>query len=171
MSDKNLPPSPFTHLDEKGQAHMVDVSAKPPTPRKAVAEGEIIFSKHVMDLLQDGRTPKGDIFTVAKVAGVMAAKRTAELIPLCHPLPLTSVDLKFDLRPEERTIVVRAEVHTVAPTGVEMEALTAVSAALLTLYDMTKASDKQMVMGNIRLTRKEGGKSGVFVNEAAPAKL
>lgn len=165
MADETSASRPFTHLDEEGHAHMVDVSSKLPTRRKAVAEGEITFSRNIMDHLRDGRSAKGDLFTVAKVAGIMAAKRTADLIPLCHPLPLTQVEISFTLREEEQKLTVRAEVHTVASTGVEMEALTAASAALLTLYDMAKASDKRMVIGNIRLVYKEGGKSGTFVNE------
>ncbi len=164
MADETPVPHPFTHLDEEGHAHMVDVSAKLPTRRKAMAEGEIIFSAQVIDHLRDGRTAKGDLFTVAKLAGIMAAKRTAELIPLCHPLPLAQVDIRFCVRESERKILVRSEVTTVAPTGVEMEALTAVSTTLLTLYDMTKSSDKSMIIGNIRLIYKEGGKSGTFIN-------
>lgn len=166
MSDSASAPGPFTHLNELGEASMVDVSAKSPTLRKAVAEGEITFSEQVMELLRDGRTSKGDIFTVAKIAGVMAAKRTSDLIPLCHPLPLTHVEIRFTIQAGERKVIVRSEVHTVAPTGVEMEALSAASAALLTIYDMTKSSDKKMTIGNLRLVYKEGGKSGTFVNEA-----
>ncbi len=156
--------APFTHLDAQGNARMTDVSAKQPTLRKALAEGFIVFSPSTIALLRDGTSAKGDIFTVAKIAGIMAAKRTSETIPLCHPLSLTKVDLSFEIREAECRIAVRAEVHTVAVTGVEMEALTAVSAALLTIYDMTKSADKSMILSDIRLLRKEGGASGTFVN-------
>ena len=152
----------FSHLDDAGRAHMVDVGGKAMTTRTAIAEGDISFSAEAMHLLVDGRLPKGDVFTVAKVAGIQAAKRTSELIPLCHPLALSFIDLGFTVNPDQRKVIARAEVRTSGQTGVEMEALTAVSVALLTVYDMTKSVDKTMVISNVRLLFKEGGKSGIF---------
>jgi cyclic pyranopterin phosphate synthase len=148
----------LTHLDEAGRARMVDVSGKPPTDRMAVAEGSVRMAPATLALLTEG--PKGDALAVARVAGIMAAKRTADLIPLCHPLPLSKVTL--DLDPDEGLPGVRvtATVRTTGPTGVEMEALTAVSVAALTLYDMLKAADRGMVIGGVRLRLKEGGASG-----------
>jgi cyclic pyranopterin phosphate synthase len=145
---------------------MVDVGAKATTSRVAIAEGEIQFSADVTQLLQSGQSAKGDVLTVAKIAAIMAAKRTAELIPLCHPLPLSFVDVNFEVQVETKRIVVRGEARTSGQTGVEMEALTAVSVALLTIYDMTKSADKNMVIGNVRLMEKHGGKSGSFVRDA-----
>lgn len=161
--------SGLTHLDDAGKARMVDVGEKPVTARRAVAEGEIIFAPGIAQLVRTGQTAKGDLFIVAQIAGIMAAKRTGELIPLCHPLALSHIDVRFVIPQGENKVLVRAEASTSAQTGVEMEALTAVSLALLTLYDMLKAADKTLRIGNVRLVKKEGGKSGVFVNEAAPA--
>jgi len=148
----------LTHLDETGAARMVDVSAKPDTQRRAVASGRITMSAEAAAAIRDGAVAKGDVLAVARVAGIMAAKRTGELIPLCHPLPITSVTI--DLTPHEAGITATATVTTAGKTGVEMEAMTAVSVALLTIYDMAKAVDKSMTIGGVRLIEKTGGKSG-----------
>jgi cyclic pyranopterin phosphate synthase len=147
-----------THLDKTGNAQMVDVGAKPATQRRAVASGRIIMSREALEAIRSGNAPKGDVLSTARIAGIMAAKRTADLIPLCHPLALTHVGVDFDW--EESGIAVRATAATAGPTGVEMEALTAASVALLTLYDMAKALDRAMVLGDIRLLEKSGGRSG-----------
>ncbi|WP_062766661.1 cyclic pyranopterin monophosphate synthase MoaC [Sphingopyxis terrae] len=147
-----------THLDESGAAHMVDVGAKAATGRHAVASGRIAMAPEALAAIRAGNAPKGDVLSTARIAGIMAAKRTAELIPLCHPLALTSVAVEFDW--EADGISVRATAATTGPTGVEMEALTAASVALLTLYDMAKALDRTMVLGDIRLLEKSGGRSG-----------
>lgn len=147
-----------THLDETGAAHMVDVGAKAATGRRAVAGGRITMTPEALAAIRAGDAPKGDVLSTARIAGIMAAKRTAELIPLCHPLALTSVAVDFDW--EADGISVRATAATTGPTGVEMEALTAASVALLTLYDMAKALDRAMVIGDIRLLEKSGGRSG-----------
>ncbi|AMU95706.1 MAG: cyclic pyranopterin monophosphate synthase MoaC [Sphingopyxis terrae] len=147
-----------THLDESGAAHMVDVGAKAATGRRAVAGGRITMTPEALAAIRAGDAPKGDVLSTARIAGIMAAKRTAELIPLCHPLALTSVAVDFDW--EADGISVRATAATTGPTGVEMEALTAASVALLTLYDMAKALDRAMVIGDIRLLEKSGGRSG-----------
>jgi cyclic pyranopterin phosphate synthase len=154
----------LTHFDGDGKAHMVDVSDKPVTARTAIAEGYIIMSDQTLVLITQGRADKGDVLGVARIAGIMAAKKTAELIPLCHPLPITKV--KLDLTPDADLpgIRISATVKTGGQTGVEMEALTAVSTAALTVYDMVKAVQKDMEIGGIRLTFKEGGKSGRFEN-------
>ena len=150
----------LTHLDESGAAHMVDIAAKPVTAREAVATGRITMSAKAARAIRDGTVAKGDVLAVARVAGIMAAKKTAELIPLCHPLPLTRVAL--DLTCDDTGVTATATAATDAKTGVEMEALTATSVALLTIYDMAKALDKRMVIENLRLTAKTGGKSGDF---------
>ena len=147
-----------THLDDTGAAHMVDVGAKPATQRRAVACGRITMSPDALDAIRSGNAPKGDVLSTARIAGIMAAKRTSELIPLCHPLPLSSVSV--DLALGEGRITATATARTTGQTGVEMEALTAVSVALLTLYDMAKALDRAMVIGGVRLLEKRGGKSG-----------
>lgn len=147
-----------THLDESGAAHMVDVGAKAATGRRAVAGGRVTMTPEALAAIRSGNAPKGDVLSTARIAGIMAAKRTAELIPLCHPLALTSVAVEFDW--EADGISVRATAATTGPTGVEMEALTAASVALLTLYDMAKALDRAMVIGDIRLLEKSGGRSG-----------
>jgi cyclic pyranopterin phosphate synthase len=147
-----------THLDESGAAHMVDVGAKAATGRRAVASGRIAMAPEALAAIRAGNAPKGDVLSTARIAGIMAAKRTAELIPLCHPLALTSVAVEFDW--EADGISVRATAATTGPTGVEMEALTAASVALLTLYDMAKALDRAMVIGDIRLLEKSGGRAG-----------
>lgn len=150
--------SGLTHLDDKGAARMVDVSAKRTTAREAVAGGRIDMSDEAASAIAAGLVKKGDVMAAARIAGIMAAKKTADLIPLCHPLALTSVEL--DLVPDDRGVEVRATARTSGQTGVEMEALTAVSVALLTVYDMAKAIDKAMVIRDIRLLSKTGGKSG-----------
>ena len=155
----------FTHLDAKGRARMVDVSAKPATERTAVAAGRLVASEEVVERIRTADLAKGDALAVAKIAGIMAAKRTDELIPLCHPLPITSVDLSFRFLPDGRSIEVESCVKTTAPTGVEMEALTAASTALLTLYDMAKALDRSMTITDVRLIEKRGGRSGHYVRE------
>lgn len=151
----------LTHLDETGAARMVDVSAKSDTQRRAVAEGRITMSADAAAAIRNGAVPKGDVLAVARVAGIMAAKRTGDLIPLCHPLPITSVTV--DLVPDDSGVTATAIVATIGKTGVEMEAMTAVSVALLTIYDMAKAIDKAMVIGGVRLLEKTGGKSGDWV--------
>ena len=147
----------LTHLDETGAAHMVDVAGKPVTSREAVATGRINMSTEAAQAIREGSVKKGDVLATARIAGIMAAKKTAELIPLCHPLPLTRVAI--DLAPDETGVTVTATAATEAQTGVEMEALTATTVALLTLYDMAKALDKAMVIGEVRLLSKTGGKS------------
>ncbi len=148
----------LTHIDETGAARMVDVAGKPVTAREAVATGRIAMSREAAAAIREGSVKKGDVLAAARIAGIMAAKKTAELIPLCHPLPLSRVEVH--LAPDETGVTVTATVATEAQTGVEMEALTAVGVALLTLYDMAKALDKAMTIGEIRLLSKKGGKSG-----------
>ena len=148
----------LTHLGADGAAHMVDVSAKADTAREAVAEGRITMSAEALDAVRAGDIKKGDVLGTARIAGIMAAKKTSELIPLCHPLMLSKIAIAFEF--EDHGIRAEARVRLNGPTGVEMEALTAVSVALLTLYDMAKALDKSMVMSDIRLLSKTGGKSG-----------
>ena len=148
----------LSHLDASGAARMVDVSGKPVTSREAVARGRIVVSAAAMRLARSGKLRKGGVIEVARLAGVEAAKRTAEVIPLCHPLPLTHVDV--DVRPRRDGFAIEARVRTVARTGAEMEALHAVAVAALTLYDMVKAADDAMTIGDIRLVRKTGGSGG-----------
>ncbi|MBA3879789.1 MAG: cyclic pyranopterin monophosphate synthase MoaC [Sphingobium sp.] len=152
--------SDLTHLDDAGAARMVDVGAKAATQREAVATGRITMSPKAAAAIAQGTAKKGDVLAVARVAGIMAAKRTSELIPLCHPLPLSKVTI--DLAPDASGVTVTATCACTGPTGVEMEALTAASVALLTIYDMAKAIDKAMVVGDIRLLTKTGGKSGDY---------
>ncbi len=155
----------FTHLDEEGAARMVDVSGKRPTAREAVARGRVLLGEKVFPLVRDRNLPKGDLFSTARIAGILAAKRTSELIPLCHPLPLSKVDIHFFLQEETLSLEIEARVKTVAQTGVEMEALTAVSVAALTIYDMCKGIDKGVRITDIRLIEKRGGKSGEIILE------
>lgn len=155
----------LTHLDERGRARMVDVGGKPDTERVAVARGEIHMKKETLDLIRAGQIKKGDVLTVAQIAGITASKRTSELIPLCHPLPLTKVDVDLEMDDSLPGLVITATAKTVGKTGVEMEALTAVSVAALTVYDMAKAAEKTMCIQNIRLIEKHGGQSGDVVNE------
>lgn len=150
--------SELTHLDKDGAARMVDVSGKAVTAREAVAKGRISMSAEAAAAIRDGLVKKGDVLAVARVAGIMAAKKTAELIPLCHPLPLSSVEIA--LEPDASGVGATATARTTGQTGVEMEALTAVSVALLTIYDMAKSIDKAMEIGPVRLVAKSGGKSG-----------
>ena len=155
----------FSHLDEKGKAKMVDVTAKTPTVREAVARGKVLMRRDVVDLIERGEIPKGDVLSVAKIAGIMAAKKTGDMIPMCHPLELTGIDIEFTSNAEEGEIAIEATVKNVGRTGVEMEALTAVSVAALTIYDMCKSADKSMVLTDIKLISKHGGKSGSFVRD------
>jgi cyclic pyranopterin phosphate synthase len=152
----------LTHIDGKGEARMVDVAAKPATARTAVAEGRVIMRKATLDLITSGNAKKGDVLGTARLAGIMAAKRTSELIPLCHPLALSEVTV--DITPDRKLpgCVVRATVKVTGPTGVEMEALTAVSVACLTIYDMIKAVERGVRIDGIRLIKKQGGKSGHY---------
>lgn len=152
--------SDLTHLDEAGRARMVDVSAKESTARIAKAEGQLRCDPATLELVRKGRSPKGAVVQTAELAGVMAAKKTADLVPLCHPLALTKIDVTIDLDDDLPGFRVAGEVRTVAQTGVEMEALTAVSVACLTLFDMLKAVDRSMVIEGIRVTEKSGGRSG-----------
>ena len=150
----------LSHVDARGRVRMVDVGDKPMTDRRAVARGHIAIAPEALRLIRTGQIAKGDPLQAARVAGIMAAKRTAELIPLCHPLPLAQVDIDF--APRDDGYDIEARIRTTAQTGVEMEALTAVTAAALTVYDMVKAADKAMVIGEIRLIEKTGGRSGTY---------
>lgn len=155
----------LSHIDEHGSARMVDVSEKPETARTAIARGEIHMKPETLELIRAGLMKKGDVLTVAQIAGIQAAKRTSDLIPLCHPLPLTKVDISFTLDETIPGIIITATTRVSGKTGVEMEALTAVSVAALTIYDMAKAVEKTMRIQNIRLIEKHGGASGDIVNE------
>ena len=159
--------SPLTHFDAQGQAHMVDVGAKPATRRVAVASGRIEMQPETLALIESGTAKKGDVLGIARVAGIMAAKRTSELIPLCHPLALSRIAIELEAARADgesaAAVLCTATVETTGPTGVEMEALTAVQVALLTIYDMCKAVDRGMVMTGVRLLQKHGGKSGSYV--------
>lgn len=155
----------LSHLDEHGRARMVDVGAKPDTERIAIAKGEIHMKKATFDLIRAGQIKKGDVLTIAQVAGISASKRTSDLIPLCHPLPLTKVDVELFLDDSLPGVTITATAKTIGKTGVEMEALTAVSVAALTVYDMAKAAEKTMHIQNIRLVEKHGGRSGDVINE------
>ncbi len=163
----DTPPAPslptLTHFDAQGQAHMVDVAAKPSTRRVAVAEGRITMQPATLALIQSGSAKKGDVLGVARIAGIQAAKKTSELIPLCHPIGLTRVAIEFETDADSPSVRCRATAECTGPTGVEMEALTAASVALLTVYDMCKAADRGMVISGVRLLEKRGGKSGDFV--------
>ena len=175
MTTSSPSSSALTHFDSQGQAHMVDVAAKPATHRIAIAQGRIVMNPATLSIILAGSAKKGDVLGIARVAGIMAAKKTSDLIPLCHPLALTRVAIDFVAEhaistvatslgdAEKGTVTCTATVETVGPTGVEMEALTAVSVALLTIYDMCKAVDRGMVMTGIKLLEKHGGKSGSFV--------
>lgn len=157
MNDK------LTHFDENGAARMVDVTAKEETAREAVAEGRIFMQPESLALILNRKVVKGDVFGVARLAGIMAAKRTSDLIPLCHPLNLSSVNIDFEPDTERSSVLIRSTVRIFARTGVEMEALSAVAAAGLTIYDMCKATDRTMTISDIRLMKKSGGKSGTFI--------
>ena len=149
----------LTHVDRQGRAKMVDVTEKPETLREAVARASVYMKAHTLRLIQDGKVEKGDVFCVSRVAGILAAKKTGELIPMCHPLNLTAVDLAFTVDEKQHKLEIHARVRTTDRTGVEMEALTAVSVAALTIYDMCKAVDKNMVIESICLLEKSGGKT------------
>jgi cyclic pyranopterin monophosphate synthase len=157
--------SELSHIDESGRAHMVDVSQKADTVRSAVAKGEVHLKLETLDLIQKGLMKKGDVLTVAQIGGIMAAKRTSELIPLCHPLPLQQVEVNLEVDLSLPGVTITATARTIGKTGVEMEALTAVSVAALTVYDMVKAVEKTARIQNIRLVEKHGGRSGDVVNE------
>ncbi len=152
----------LTHIDKKGRPKMADVSSKPATQRQAVAKGRVYMKKETLSLITEGKISKGDVLNVAKIAGIMAAKKTAEIIPLCHPLNITSADIQF--RPDHKKNMIEIEscIKTLGQTGVEMEALTAVAGAALTIYDMCKAVDKEITISDIMLTEKSGGRSGNF---------
>ena len=154
--------NPLTHLNARGEANMVDVSAKDATARTAIAVGSVHMKRETLALIETGTAKKGDVIATARIAGIMAAKKTHELIPLCHPLAISKAEVSFDLDPKLPGVHVTAEVRVTGPTGVEMEALTAVSAACLTLYDMLKAADKDMRFDGIRLIEKTGGRSGTY---------
>ena len=152
----------LSHLDRSGKARMVDVSGNPATKREAVARGVISMKKATLGLIRENQIAKGDVLGAARIAGIMAAKKTPELIPLCHPLPISSVSIDFIIDEKKGGVAIESRVRVVSQTGVEMEALTAVSAAALTIYDMCKAVDKEMVISDIMLIEKTGGKSGTF---------
>jgi len=152
----------LSHLDKQGKAKMVDITEKPLTLREAVAKGHVYMKPETLKLIKDKKIPKGDVFSVSRVAGIMAAKKTSELIPMCHPLNITSVNIDFNLDRKKNKIDIEAHVKITGRTGVEMEALTAVFAAALTIYDMCKAVDKEMVISDIMLLEKKGGRSGLY---------
>ena len=155
--------STFTHLDEAGRVRMVDVSEKPLTVREATAQAVITMKPETFDMVSQKKTKKGNVFETARIAGIMAAKKTAELIPMCHPLNITNVQIDFVLDPDSASIRAEGSVRVVGQTGVEMEALTAVSVAALTVYDMCKSYDRAMAISDVYLLKKSGGKSGTFV--------
>lgn len=158
-------PNKLTHVGISGRVRMVDISGKSATERTAVAKGEVKMSRATLDLIRSGQGKKGDVLTIAQVAGITAGKRTADLIPLCHPLPLTNLDVQLTLDNKLPGVGIIATAKTIGKTGVEMEALTAVSVAALTIYDMAKSAEKTMRIGNIRLVEKHGGRSGDVTNE------
>jgi len=153
----------LSHFDKEGRARMVDVSAKPVSQRVAVASGRVFMKAETLRRIMDKEIEKGDVLGVARVAGIMAAKRAGEIIPMCHPLTIDSVEVLFQLDPSRSEVAIEARVKSTGKTGVEMEALTAVSAAALTIYDMCKAVDRGMVLSDIKLMKKSGGKSGTFI--------
>ncbi len=154
----------LTHFDSKGNAQMIDVSSKTNTDRVAIAKGSVRMKRETFNIMTEGKAKKGDVLSIARIAGIMGCKKTSELIPLCHPIPLSNVKINLIPNTELPGVDIEAHVKTNGPTGVEMEALTAVSVASLTVYDMLKAVDKTIEIGNLRLTRKEGGKSGLIEN-------
>lgn len=155
----------LSHFNEEGRSRMVDVGDKEDTARIAIAEGEVVMRPETLRLINERKISKGDVLAVAQVAGIMAAKQTSQIIPMCHPLMLTSVDLNFKINEEAHKIIIKSKVKTVGRTGVEMEALTAVAIAGLTIYDMCKAVDRGMTIKAIRLIEKAGGKSGHYLNQ------
>lgn len=160
MTSPTPPTDGLTHFDSTGQAHMVDVGAKQDTHRIAVAAGTIRMKPETLALIQSGTAKKGDVIGIARIAAIMASKRTGDLVPLCHPLPITRVAVDFEIDEAASSVHCRAQVETIGKTGVEMEALTSVQVGLLTVYDMCKAVDRGMVMTNVRVLEKHGGKSG-----------
>ncbi len=162
-NDQTTEPTGLTHLDEQGNARMVDVGAKPATERVAVARAEVMLSSETLALVREGRAAKGDVLAVARVAGIMAAKKTPDLIPLCHPIMLSSVEVEFDLT--DKVISITATARTTGATGVEMEAMTAASVAALTIYDMVKGVERGVTITDVRLMKKSGGKSGTWERE------
>ena len=163
MDEQQTTPTGLTHLDEQGNARMVDVGDKPATERVAVARADVALSSATLALVREGRAAKGDVLAVARVAGIMAAKKTPELIPLCHPIMLSSVEVDFDLTDD--SISISATARTTGPTGVEMEAMTAASVAALTIYDMVKGVERGVSISSLRLVHKSGGKSGTWERE------
>jgi cyclic pyranopterin phosphate synthase len=155
----------FTHIDDEGRVRMVDVTAKKPTVRTAVAGGMIYLNPETFDLIQNQKVKKGNVLETARIAGIMAAKKTSELIPMCHPLNITHIQVDFSPDASESCMGIEATVRAIDQTGVEMEAVTAVSVAALTIYDMCKAYDKEMTISKIRLLKKSGGKSGTFIRK------
>jgi cyclic pyranopterin phosphate synthase len=155
----------FTHLDDKNRARMVDVTEKEPSLREAVAEGTVFMKPETVREIETGKVAKGNVYGTARIAGIMAAKMTGNIIPMCHPLELTGIDIDFTADPERGEISIEARVKTVGRTGVEMEAMTAVSVAALTIYDMCKSADREIVLSEIKLLKKSGGKSGTFARE------
>jgi len=153
----------LSHFNEEGRARMVDVGGKEETQRIAIAQGEVVMQPETLRLIQEGKISKGDVLAVAQVAGIMAAKQTSQVIPMCHPLMLTSIELNFVIKEKENKIIIRSKVKTIGKTGVEMEALTAAAVAGLTIYDMCKAVDRGMAIESIYLLEKTGGKSGYFL--------
>jgi cyclic pyranopterin phosphate synthase len=153
----------LSHFDEEGRARMVDVGDKPITQREAVASGRVIMKRETLKRIKDKEVEKGDVFAVARVAGIMAAKKTSELIPMCHPLAIENVEIAFQEDEEKSEVVIRTKVRYTGKTGVEMEALVATAAAALTIYDMCKAIDRGMIISEIKLLKKSGGKSGTFI--------
>jgi len=160
--------SSFTHIDEKGRVRMVDVTDKQPTVRVAVAGGTVMMKSETLKMIGDQKVKKGNVLETARIAGIMAAKKTSELIPMCHPLSLTHVQVDFEPDETNHCINIEASARTIDQTGVEMEALTAVSAAALTIYDMCKSYDREMTISRIRLLEKSGGKSGIFKRASDP---
>ena len=156
----------ISHLDEKGKARMVDVTRKASTVRTAVTRGKVLMHPETVDMIESEGIAKGNVLGVAKIAGIMAAKRTSDLIPMCHPLELTGMDMQFTINRDRGEITIEAKVSTVGRTGVEMEAMTAVSVAALTIYDMCKSADKWIILSDIKLMTKQGGKSGTLVRES-----
>ena len=154
----------LTHLDDKGKARMVDVGGKPDTERSATAHGEVKMMRETLDLIRAGNIKKGDVLTIAQIAGISGSKRTSDLIPLCHPIPLTHIEVKIEIDDNLPGVIISATAQTIGKTGVEMEALTAVSIAALTIYDMAKAVERTMSIQNIHLIEKHGGSSGEFRN-------
>lgn len=157
--------SKLNHFNDQGQAHMVDVSNKETTSRVAVAKARILMSSNTLEIIKNGDAKKGDVLGIARTAGIMAAKKTADLIPLCHPLPITNVNINLRIEPSNNSVEIEATVKTNGQTGVEMEALTAANITALTIYDMVKAIDKTMKITDLRVTFKDGGKTGQFVCE------